>query len=77
MFCSTSPGGHVLLLIYVDDMIITGNDVIPIAFQKKYLQSQFEMKDLGLLHYFLRIKISFLTRVIFSHNKSKTFLNID
>lgn len=42
-----------LLLVYVDDMIITGNDEFRKKILRKELAAQFEMKDLGKLKYFL------------------------
>ena len=46
------------LLIYVDDILITGNDPVIIAAIKKFLHSQFHLKDLGDLKYFLGIEVS-------------------
>ena len=46
------------LLIYVDDILITGNDPVSIAAIKKFLHSQFHLKDLGDLKYFLGIEVS-------------------
>ncbi|KAM0055171.1 putative RNA-directed DNA polymerase [Helianthus debilis subsp. tardiflorus] len=45
------------LIIYVDDMIITGNDEEEIKKLKKSLFTEFEMKDLGRLKYFLGIEV--------------------
>ncbi|GJR74301.1 putative RNA-directed DNA polymerase [Tanacetum coccineum] len=45
------------LIIYVDDMIVTGDDKEEITKLKKYLFTKFEMKDLGRLKYFLGIEI--------------------
>jgi hypothetical protein len=53
-----SPHSRTLLLLYVDDMIITGDDHEYITFVKARLNDQFIMSDLGPLRYFLRIKIS-------------------
>jgi hypothetical protein len=39
--------------LYVDDMIITGNDLEYIAFVKARLSEQFLMPDLGPFRYFL------------------------
>eukprot|EP01018_Ginkgo_biloba_P040026 Gb_26864 [translate_table: standard] len=45
------------MVLYVDDLLITGNDVSMILDLKKDLQMNFEMIDLGLLHYFLGIEV--------------------
>jgi hypothetical protein len=58
LFVHVSPRGRTLLLLYVDDMIITGDDPEYIAFVKTRLSDQFLMSDLGPLRYFLRIEIS-------------------
>jgi hypothetical protein len=58
LFVHTSPRGRTLLLLYVDDMIITGDDSEYIAFVKACLREQFLMTDLGPLRYFLGIKVS-------------------
>ncbi|KAL0554912.1 hypothetical protein IC582_008842 [Cucumis melo] len=47
-----------LLLLYVDDMIITGNDPQAISDLQHYLGQHFEMKDLGSLNYFLGLEVS-------------------
>lgn len=46
------------LIIYVDDMIITGNDEKEITNLQKYLATEFEMKNLGGLKYFLGIEVA-------------------
>lgn len=46
------------LLIYVNDILITGNDLTAISALKKFLHSHFRIKDLGNLKYFLGIEIS-------------------
>jgi hypothetical protein len=47
-----------ILAVYVNDMIITVNDVVEIARLKKNLSKEFEVKDLGQLCYFLGIEIA-------------------
>ena len=46
-----------ILAVYVDDMIITGDDTLEIARLKENLSKEFEVKDLGQLRYFLGIEI--------------------
>ena len=47
-----------LLIVYVDDIIITGGDALGIADMSCYLQKHFQIKDLGSLLYFLGIKVA-------------------
>ncbi|XP_048433397.1 secreted RxLR effector protein 161-like [Pyrus x bretschneideri] len=44
--------------IYVDDMIVTGDDHEEIISLQQYLVYEFEMKELGELKYFLRIEVT-------------------
>jgi Reverse transcriptase (RNA-dependent DNA polymerase) len=46
-----------ILIIYIDDMIITGNDQEEIKQLEERLSNEFEMKDLDGLKYFLRIEV--------------------
>lgn len=46
------------VLIYVDDMIISGNNLAAITSFKNYLSMCFHMKDLGILKYFLGIEVA-------------------
>ncbi|XP_052181063.1 uncharacterized mitochondrial protein AtMg00810-like [Diospyros lotus] len=48
----------VALLVYVDDIIITGPDLTVIDSLKSFLHSQFKLKDLGRLRYFLGLEIA-------------------
>ncbi|XP_026384497.1 uncharacterized protein LOC113280067 [Papaver somniferum] len=57
LFTKSSDKGMVLLLIYVDDMVITGDDTDGITALKSYLSSCFEVKYLGPLKYFLSIEV--------------------
>ena len=47
-----------IVAMYVDDIIITGDDVDKISSLKKHLNQVFTIKDLGELHYFLGIEVS-------------------
>jgi hypothetical protein len=46
----------VILLLYVDDLFLTGEEKLITECMKK-LASKFEMKDLGLMHYFLGLEV--------------------
>jgi hypothetical protein len=46
----------VILLLYVDDLLLTQEEKI-ITECKKRLSLKFEMKDLGLMHYFLGLEV--------------------
>jgi hypothetical protein len=49
---------HVVVLVYVDDLIIGGNDHATINNFKDYLHTCFHMKDLGKLKYFLGVEVA-------------------
>jgi hypothetical protein len=46
----------VILILYVDDLFLIGDEGI-IAWCKRELISEFEMKDLGSMHYFLGLEV--------------------
>ena len=53
------------ILVYVDDLVIAGNNGAAIADFKAYLSDCFHMKDLGKLKYFLGIEVARNSRGIF------------
>jgi hypothetical protein len=64
-------GTHLIILVlYVDDLILTGSDSKLLNHVKTNLKKKFEMTDLGFLHYFLGLQV-FQTNegIILSHSK--------
>ncbi|GKE70477.1 ribonuclease H-like domain-containing protein, partial [Tanacetum coccineum] len=57
LYTKESDGVFVTLLVYVDDIVLTGNNVNEINNVKKFLSSKFKIKDLGELKYFLGIEV--------------------
>ena len=47
LFLKHRQGKVTTLIVYVDDMIITGDDVEEISRLQKHLATEFEMKNLG------------------------------
>ena len=56
-FLRKSNVGIVVLLVYVDNIVITGSDSTFLAQLKTHLSKSFHMKDLGPLTYFLGLKV--------------------
>nr|XP_018625544.1 uncharacterized mitochondrial protein AtMg00810-like [Nicotiana tomentosiformis] len=59
LFVKGSPRSFTALAVYIDDIILTGNDANEISALKQFLHAQFKIKDLGQLRYFLGIEISY------------------
>ncbi|CAN6456717.1 unnamed protein product [Victoria cruziana] len=57
MFIFNNSSITTWILIYVDDIIITGNDIAHIDWVKAMLMVKFKIKDLGPLRYFLGIEV--------------------
>ena len=58
LFVQRSSTGITLILLYVSDMIITGDDSAGICFLQHFLSQHFEMKDLGTFSYFLGLEVT-------------------
>ena len=48
----------IILVVYVDNIIVIGDDEDEISILKFFLRTEFEIKDLGLLKYFLGIEVA-------------------
>ncbi|CAN1791793.1 Retrovirus-related Pol polyprotein from transposon TNT 1-94, partial [Linum perenne] len=53
-----NEGRLAILIVYVDDIIITGDDIEEIRKLKLKLATEFEIKDLGELRYFLGMEVA-------------------
>ena len=61
LFLRRTNKGTILLLLYVDDMIITSDDLSDIQKLKDFLSQHFEMKDLRHFNYSLDLEITHST----------------
>ncbi|GJT34778.1 ribonuclease H-like domain-containing protein [Tanacetum coccineum] len=57
LYTKSDKGVFLALLVYVDDIIITGNSVSEIEKFKVYLKSKFMIKDLEKVKYFIGIEV--------------------
>ncbi|RVW65650.1 Retrovirus-related Pol polyprotein from transposon RE1 [Vitis vinifera] len=59
LFVKKSHAGKMaILIVYVDDIILSGNDMEELQNLKKYLSEEFEVKDLENLKYFLGMEVA-------------------
>ena len=58
IYFKVEGGKPVILLLYVDDFFLIGEDE-PIADTKRRLATIFNMKSLGMMHYFLGMEVWF------------------
>ena len=57
-------------MVYVDDILMTGNNESYVASIKKEFMKGFEMSDLGYVHYYLGIEVTqHLKSIFLSQNK--------
>uniref|UniRef100_A0A2N9ER04 Integrase catalytic domain-containing protein n=1 Tax=Fagus sylvatica TaxID=28930 RepID=A0A2N9ER04_FAGSY len=58
MYLKRSKRSILILSLYVDDILLAGNDMDSIVTTKKWLSSTFEMKDMGEANFVLGVKIT-------------------
>ncbi|MBO1694908.1 reverse transcriptase domain-containing protein, partial [Bacteroides uniformis] len=57
LYIKEKDGKMLIVVLYVDDVIFTGNDDYLIENFKIVMKDEFEMTDMGLLRYFLGIEV--------------------
>ncbi|CAO2834550.1 unnamed protein product [Amaranthus hypochondriacus] len=60
LFTKSSNDLLTIVAIYVDDILVTGNDISSITNLKSHLHSTFSIKDLGIINFFLGIEVNHL-----------------
>ncbi|CAM8972824.1 unnamed protein product [Rhodiola kirilowii] len=58
-----------ILLVYVDDIVMTGTSIPLISAIKAFIHAEFRIKDLGLLKYFLGIEVARSSSGIFINQR--------
>ncbi|KAF5475174.1 hypothetical protein F2P56_007009 [Juglans regia] len=61
-----------IVLIYVDDFLVAGNDTSQIDVFKSILSTNFKTKDLGSLKYFLGLEVTRYQKGIFLNQRKYT-----
>ncbi|XP_070665139.1 uncharacterized mitochondrial protein AtMg00810-like [Malus domestica] len=69
LFVRSSIAGKLVVLIYVDDLIITGDNISEIKMLKQSLLQKFSIKDLGPLKYFLGIEVATSSKGLFLNQR--------
>ncbi|KAM2907145.1 hypothetical protein COP2_046815 [Malus domestica] len=69
LFVRNGVQGKLVVLIYVDDLIITGDNMDELEALKRSLHQQFAIKDLGSLKYFLGIEMATSSKSLFLNQR--------
>ncbi|XP_049364801.1 LOW QUALITY PROTEIN: uncharacterized protein LOC125829654 [Solanum verrucosum] len=72
LFLKRQQGKIIALIVYVDDMVVTGTDPEERKALQSYLSKEFKLKDLGPLKFFLEIEVSRSSKGIFLSQKKYT-----
>lgn len=68
LFTHTIGSSFTAIVVYVDDILVTGNDVAQVQLVKNLLDNKFSIKDLGEIKYYLGSEVV-ETGIFFSHRK--------
>ena len=71
MYSQQHDGNIIIIVLYVDDLLITGSTVVFISAIKTALHNAFEMSDLGLLKQFLGLEIEKILMGLWSLSPNK------
>ncbi|KAL7585123.1 hypothetical protein Lser_V15G44364 [Lactuca serriola] len=77
LFFKGSGSTYVALLVYVDDILITGSSNTEINLLKQQLSAKFKLKDLGSLGYFLGLEVAKSKEGIFVSQRNYTLQLIE
>ncbi|XP_062028859.1 uncharacterized mitochondrial protein AtMg00810-like [Rosa rugosa] len=69
LFVRIGSTSKLVVLIYVDDLIVTGDNVEEINTLKQSLRNRFALKDLGILKYFLGIEVATSQKGLFLNQR--------
>ena len=70
LFIKTGDGGNFLIIsLYVDDLIYTGNDELMVLEFKESMKHEFDMTDLGKMRYFLGLEVLQKSSGVFINQK--------
>ena len=58
LFTKSSAGSFTAILVYVDDLVLAGDNLAEINSMKKLLDDRFKIKDLGPLKFFLGMEVA-------------------
>ena len=64
MFLKRTIDQITIIAVYVDDIIVTGSDSLTIDNLKEHLHKTFTIQDLGQLHNFLAIEVSYVNNAL-------------
>ena len=64
LFIKRNQNQIIIVVVYVDEILVTGSDLHEINRLKKHLDTIFTIKDLGILHYFLGIEVNYIPKGI-------------